>query len=44
VDLKGEGELTFDTSVGKVRQIVGVERFRPCGPVPEQPLEGPPYA
>ncbi|MEU0298318.1 PPOX class F420-dependent oxidoreductase [Streptomyces sp. NPDC006175] len=28
----------------KVRHIVGVERFRPGGPVPEQPLERPPYA
>ncbi|MFJ6850769.1 PPOX class F420-dependent oxidoreductase [Streptomyces sp. NPDC091271] len=28
----------------KVRHIVGVERFRPGGPVPEQPLEGSPYA
>ncbi|WP_405659345.1 PPOX class F420-dependent oxidoreductase [Streptomyces sp. NBC_01166] len=28
----------------KVRHIVGVERFRPGGPVPEQPVDGSPYA
>ncbi len=28
----------------KARHIVGVERFRPGGPTPEQPLDGSPYA